>query len=193
MSKDFIVSGVIKRVMKDKYRNYGYVVLLEEVECENNNIENKWIRFDSLRLSKIFFVSKDKRVSLQVSGKKYDEKNYILYSIIDVVDDEYFQSDATFVKELLMNYQVSSVKVNDVYFEYLDDHNCYNMAIVTKVRDGEVKLRFYDFTDWWDLSEINYYKNIYRIDDLSIIKELMKFSQQPDHELLEVYLLNKYD
>lgn len=189
MTQDFIITGTIKRVIKDKYKSNGYVVLLEEIECEGNNIGDKWIKLESIRLSKNFYQSIDKEVSLQVEGKQDKESNYKLYRIIDVIDDEYFQSDASYLNELLDIYKVNRANINDIYFNYTDEAY-YTMAVITKVRDNEVKLLFNGATDWWYLSELNYFENMYRINDLSVIKELMKFAKEPDNTLLEVYLNN---
>ncbi|HHP7532389.1 TPA: hypothetical protein ACSGGX_002765 [Staphylococcus aureus] len=189
MTQDFIITGTIKRVIKDKYKPNGYVVLLEEVECEGNNIGNKWIKLESIRLSKNFYQSIDKEVSLQVEGKQDKESNYKLYRIIDVIDDEYFQSDASYLNELLEIYKVNRANINDIYFNYTEEAY-YTMAVITKVRDNEVKLLFNGATDWWYLSELNYCENVYRINDLSVIKELMQFAKEPDNTLLEVYLNN---
>jgi hypothetical protein len=189
VTQDYIITGIIKRVIKDKYNSNSYVVLLDETECENNNIGSKWIKFESIRLSKIFYQSINKEVTLQVEGKQDEKSNYKLYRIIDVIDDECFQSDASYLNELLDVYKVNRVDVNDIYFKYNEDAY-YTMAVITKVRNNEVKLLFNGATDWWYLSELNYYENIYRINDLSVIKELIKFAKEPDNTLLEVYLNN---
>ncbi|EUR16368.1 TPA: hypothetical protein ACF9K4_002769 [Staphylococcus aureus] len=189
MIQDLIITGTIKRVIKDKYKSNGYVVLMEEIECEGNNIGNQWIKLESMRLSKIFYQSIDKEVSLQVEVKQDKESSYNLYRIIDVIDDEYFQSDASYLNELLDVYRVNRANINDIYFNYTEEAY-YTMAIITKVRDDEVKLLFNGGTDWWYLSELNYCENIYRINDSAVIKELMKFAKEPDNTLLEVYLNN---
>ncbi|PTJ52533.1 hypothetical protein [Mammaliicoccus sciuri] len=186
MNEDYIISGVIKRVIRDKYRRNGYVLLLQDTKCESDYIGDQWIKFSSIRLSKIFYNSTETEITLQVEGKKDEENNYKLYKIIDIIDDGYFESDASYLKEILTNYSVTHIETNDIYFRYLEDGS-YVMGIITKVRKNEVKLFINGGSDWWYLTELNNTRYIYRIKDIEVIKELMKFALHEDDTLLEVW------
>lgn len=186
MSEDYIISGVIKRVIKDKYQWSGYVLLLEDTKCGNDYIGNQWIKFSSIRLSKIFYNSTEKEITLQVEGKKDEENNYKLYKIIDIIDDGYFESDVSYLKEILSGYSVTHIETNDIYFRYLEE-GTYVMGIITKVRENEIKLFINGGLDWWNLTELNNTQYIYRIKDIEVIKELMKFALHEDDTILEVW------
>lgn len=186
MNEDYIISGVIKRVIRDKYRRNGYVLLLEDTKCESDYIGDQWIKFSSIRLSKIFYNSMNKEITLQIEGKKDEENHYKLYKIVDIIDDGYFESDASYLKELLTDYIVTNIKINDIYFRYTEELQ-YVMGIITNVREDEVKLMINGGADWYHLSELDNFKNIYRIRDVEVIKELMNFALQEEDTLLEVW------
>lgn len=187
MNKDYIVSGIIKRVIRDKYKEKGYVLLLGNAQCEDEEIGDIWVKFSSIRLSKIFYNSAEEEITLQIEGSQDEENNYKFYRIIDIVDDGNFESDASYLKELLTEYSVNRVNIKDIYFRYTENGD-YVMGIITNVRGNEVKLFNSNGSDWWYLSELNNLKDIYRIKDIEVIKELMKFSNDEDDTLLEAYL-----
>lgn len=190
MPEDFIITGKISRVIRSKFPTSKYVVLITEITCMNNSIEEAWIPFDSKRLSTLFFQLSGEIMSIQVEGIRTPTGGFKFKRIVDILDDELgrYESDITYLKNILTKNKVhGDIKEQDIYFVIHDEliHR-YSMGIIYKVEKDELKMYINGGSDWWTFEELGRLKHIYRVNDLNTFIELANFTDDADN-LLEIY------
>jgi hypothetical protein len=177
---DFLITGKVSRVITNKYKASNYVLLLNDIKCMGESMEQKWIPFDSKRLSNVFYKFSGEELSMYVKGKKGAKDTYSFEKIIDIVDDENgrYESDNTYVDKILSGKNIQDeVKPGDIYFRKINDNdnNTYpfSLGVIYKIDKNEVKMFCNGLAEWWTIEELRGIENIYRIEDINIFKGLV--------------------
>lgn len=112
---------------------------------------------------------------MYVEGREGKRDKYNYERIIDIDDNEEYESDNTYIDKLLSGKEIQGeVNPKDIYFCKNNDN--FTIGIIYKVDNNEVKMYCNGLSEWWAVDELSAKGNFYRIEDFNIFMEFINLT-----------------